>query len=289
MRDSTVVPVQRLMALRQYPGFAAADLNELAVLAENVVEQRFPAGAVITRAGRVPAIQLVLDGRIASGDASWGALELVGAIEAMAGRPVSTPIIAAEETRTLQLAAADLADILEDNIGLLSIVRRNVARQLLAVRRHLTGRAQLAIAGRPLGLVDRLLALRHQLPFANGRIQALAALAETAREVEWSASTAIARAGDATDVAYVIVEGAVRVRDRILGPGDAVGLLESLAEVPHVESADTLVPTRALQISASALFDLVEDHTDLGLAIIASLARELAEQGPLPQPDDGLN
>lgn len=289
MRDSTMVPVQRLMALRQYPGFAAADLNELAVLAENVVEQEFPAGTVVTRAGRVPAVQLVLDGRLALGDTAWGPNAAVGAIEAMAGRAVTVPLVAAVDSRTLQLGAADFADILEDNISLLSSVRRSVARLLLAMRRQLPARTQLAIGGRPLGLVDRLLVLRHQLPFANGRIQALAALAGTAREVAWPSATPIACAGISSGDAYVIVDGAVRMRDRVLGPGDAVGLLEALAEVPAVDSAESLVPTRALHISASALFDLVEDHTDLGLAIIASLASELVDLGHQQRPDDALN
>ena len=288
MRDVSTVPVQRLMALRQYPGFAEAELGELAVLADNVVEEDFAAGSIIARAGRVPPIHLITQGRIEMGGRSAGPRELVGAIEAMAGRGLAVPMIAATDTRTLQLGAADFADILEDNLGLLSNVRRGVARRLLAAGHARSGpAARMCGSIGPLGLVDRLLALRYQLPFANGTIQALAALAETTREHQWAPGALLVHAGDVAADAHVILEGAVRIRgsDRVLGPGDAVGTIECLAEVLHTGTAEALMPVRALQVSAASIFDLIEDHTDLGLAVIASMAGELLVRPPRDPSD----
>jgi CRP-like cAMP-binding protein len=275
------------MALRQYPGFAEADLAELAVLAENVVEEEFAAGTIVTRAGRVPSIHLVVEGSVGMGATSWGPRDLVGALEAMAGRHTSAPMIATTATRTLQLSAADFADILEDNFGLLSNVRRALARTVLAARRRRNAlppsRPQLAIANTgALGLVDKLLVLRHQLPFTSGRIHALAALAEATREVSWPAGAVIAHAGDPPAGSYLILEGAVRVRgaERVMGPGDAIGALEMLGDVTHAASAEALTPVRALECPAAAVLDLIEDHTDLALAMVASLAGELLDQPP---------
>ncbi len=74
-----------------------------------------------------------------------------------------------------------------------------------------------------------------------------------------------------------ILEGAVKIRgtDRILGPGDAVGTIEVLAEALQQETAEAVMPVRALQVSAASIFDVIEDHTELGLAVIASMAGEL--------------
>ena len=284
MRDFSTVPVQRLMALRQYPGFADADLAELAVLAENVIEEDFAAGAVVTRPGRVPSLHLVVEGRISMGATSWGPRDLVGALEAMSGRHTTEPMIATADTRTLQLSAADFADILEDNFGLLSNVRRALARMVLAARRRNAvppRRPQLATASTgALGLVDRLLVLRHQLPFTSGRIHALAALAEATREISWPTGAVIAHAGDPATGSYLILEGAVRVRgaERVAGPGDAIGALEMLGEVPHRDTAEALTPVRALECPTAAVLDLIEDHTDLALAMVATLAAELLDQ-----------
>lgn len=292
MRDFSTVPVQRLMALRQYPGFADADLAELAVLAENVIEEDFVAGAVVTRPGRVPSLHLVIEGGIAMGAISWGPRDLVGALEAIADRQTSEPMIATADTRTLQLSAADFADILEDNFGLLSNVRRALARMVLASRRRRNAtpsrRPQLATANTgALGLVDRLLVLRHQLPFTSGRIHALAALAEATREISWHAGAVIAHADDPASGSYLILEGAVRVRgaERVVGPGDAIGALEMLGEVPHRETAEALTPVRALECPAAAVLDLIEDHTDLALAMVASLAGELLDQPAVADRD----
>lgn len=297
MRDHSPVPVQRVLALRQYPGFADADLAELAVLADNVVENHLTAGAFVTRPGRVPAIHLVLEGRIEMAGRSWGPRELVGPIEAMAGRPVTAPMIATVETRTLSVGAAEFADILEDNFGLLSNVWRAVARLLLAAQQRRTAPSprrpatpQLAVsAAGSLGLVDRLLALRRQTPFAHGKIQALSALAQAAHEQHWPAGASLTRAGDAATSSLIILEGAVRLTrsGRVLVPGDTLGTVESLAEALHDDTAEALTEVRALACPAAAMFDVIEDHTDLGLATIASLASELLDELARPAvPDD---
>ncbi len=288
MRDHRSVPLQRLMALRQYPGFADADFAELAVLGDNLVDEEHTAGSIVTRAGRVPGIHMITEGTIEMAGTTWGPRELVGALEAMAGRPIKAPMIATTGVRTLQLSAAELADILEDNLGLLSRVRRSLAQRVLRLR----NRQHAIVATRParpqvatattgsMNLVDRLVALRHQRPFANSRIQALVALAQGSREVQFAAGTVVTREREPANSTLVILDGGLRHGARIIGPGDALGMIETLAERPHSETIEAMTPVRALECPNTVLFDVIEDHTELALAIISNLAGEILDWPP---------
>jgi CRP-like cAMP-binding protein len=276
MRDS----IHRLLTLRQYPGFADAELEELAVIAENVVDTAFPAGSIAAPSGRVPSLLLVVEGRIETATATYGPREVFGALEVIAGRALTSPAIAVVPTRVLQLGPADFANLLEDNFGLLTNVRRTLARQLLAVnpRAHVRSRLPYKVRSETLGLVDRLVLLRHQITFATGRIQALASLAQSTREVRFRPGDSITRAGAPATASYVIVEGNVRTTDgRTLGPNDAIGVLESLADAAYTVTTDALSPVRVLECPSISLFDVIEDHTDLALALISRLASELLD------------
>jgi CRP-like cAMP-binding protein len=287
MRDDIQGPIQRLLALRQHPGFANADLSELANMAENLVEVEFAAGTVVASPeSRVPALHLVVEGQLVTTTprgnvAAFGPRQVFGVLEVIANRAVSAPVVAMTETRTLQLGAADLSEILEDNLGLLSNARRGIARHLLLARaRSATWHRplQVIVPSPQFGLVERLIVLRQHLPFA--RIQPLAALAQATHEVEWAAGEIVRHAGDHADGALVILEGAVRSRQSrapVLVPNDAVGMLETLAEQDYTETTEAVTRTRTLHVPAHALFDVMEDHTDLALGTITMLAGELLD------------
>lgn len=276
MRDS----IHRLLVLRQFPGFADAELEELAVIAENVVETRYAAHEVAATPGRVPALQLVVEGRLETADRGFGPRQVFGALEVIAGRPIASPAVAVVPTRVLQLAPAEFANVIEDNFGLLSNVRRTLARRLLAsgARAYVRPRLPYTVRAQTLGLVDRLVLLRHQITFATGRIQALASLAQATHEVHFQPGAPITRAGTLATAAYVLVEGRARTSDgRTLGPNDAVGVIESLAERSYTITTEAETPVRVLACPNSALFDVIEDHTDLALALIGRLASELLD------------
>jgi hypothetical protein len=46
----------------------------------------------------------------------------------------------------------------------------------------------------------------------------------------------------------------------------------------------TLTPIRALRFPNAALFDVLEDHTDLALAMVESLAGALVDRGRMDRP-----
>jgi CRP-like cAMP-binding protein len=284
-------PVQRLLTLRQFPGLEEASLDELAIIAQNVVEQQFEPGATVITPARSAPLHLVIEGKLvtASGQ-SWGQHELVGALEAIARRRTREPIIAEIQTRTLRLAAADFREILDDNFGLLTSVRRTLSRALL-VDFTPPPSTRLAIDeahDAQLGMVDRLIILRRYMPFGKGRIEALAALAQASEEVRLPARTTVGKQGEPATSVLVLLDGTVHgTRDGVsfvLGPGHSPGALESLAEVPYSSTMSTLTPIRALRFPNAALFDVLEDHTDLALAMVESLAGALVDRGRMDRP-----
>ncbi len=285
----TQTAVERVLTLRQFPGFDEADIAELAIVAENVVERTFEAGAEVIAAGRSPALHLVVEGQLVGQTSrhTWSQHEVLNATEAMAGRRTREAVIAAVPTRTLRLEAKDFAEILEDNFGFLSNVRRALARRLLAIdaTAPLTPSVdEVETLPGALGMVDRLILLRALMPFARGRIEALAALAQASEDIRIPANTELGVVGQPATALLIIMEGSVACAratgaPQILGAGHAIGALETLGEVPFTTAIHTLTAVRALRCPGAALFDVLEDHTDLALGIIESLSGSLLDTG----------
>jgi len=279
MPDVNPKLLRRMLALRQFPMFAATELAELATIAENVVETTFPAGAVIAPAGaQLPALHLVLEGRIEAGR-SWGARQIFGALQVFARREHLVTAVATAETQTLQLSAADLVEVLEDNFGvLLSVVRELAARMVVA------GPPGPPIvvpsAGAELGLVDRLIVLRQLAPFAGAGLQGLSMLAHSSEEVRWAPGTIVARAGELASGSLLVLEGVLRGPGGAsyeLGRGQGFGALETLAGIGHTLTLEAITPVRALHSGGTAMLDVLEDHPDIGMSIISAFARSLLD------------
>jgi CRP-like cAMP-binding protein len=173
-------------------------------------------------------------------------------------------------------------------------IRELAARTLAARDGHTAGaRPPATPVASPLGLVERMIVLRHQELFGRSApLEAIALLAHASRETTWPAGATMIRPDEPARDACFLLEGRVRVvRDgvpdehaaRALGPGAALGLIEGLAGVPHAATIEVVAPVRALQIASSVVFDVVEDHTDLGLSIVEALAAGLLDAVSVPQ------
>lgn len=276
--------LRRILALRQFPILGDADLGELALFAENVVEVTLPAGTVVATAGsRLAALHLVLDGEIAGRGApgrTWRSRQVFGALEVLADRAASVDAVSTVETTTLQLLAPDVADLLEDSFSMMRATLRALAGP---ARTHPARGNPVALpVVRSLGLVERLLVLRQQAAFSGAPLESLVALAHATEEVTWPTGTVVVRAGELGTASYVVIEGSSHASGasgaaRELGPGDAIGHLDILGHLPHDETVEVVEPLRALKIEARDLFDIIEDHTDFGRAILAVLAGQLLD------------
>jgi CRP-like cAMP-binding protein len=289
--EQSPLVLRRLLALRHVPELTGATLAELATLAENLDEVTLPAGAVVSAPGqRLTALHVVVHGRLESTDGTtWGPNRIVGIVEVLAGRAPRATIRAAVDTTALRLAGNAFLEILEDNYGLLVLVLRDLAGRLAPLARvRRTRAATPAYGAAPLDMVERLIALRGQLPFATGRLQALATLAQVSEEIQWPAGAVIARAGAPADAAFVILDGTVTMRGTdgatiLVGAGDAIGSLETLAGGRLATTIEAVTATRVLSSRGDAMLDVIEDHTDLGLAVIEVIAGALLDAGaPAP-------
>jgi CRP-like cAMP-binding protein len=299
MSEHDPILLRRLLELRRFPLFATAELGELAMLAENVVETTYESGAVIARPPVLGEVHLILSGQIDAGSSIHTARGAFGVLEVLARRPIALPAVAVGETRTLRLSASDLREILEDNYGLMLLAIRELAARSLAGRGAAPrGRRSAAAApiSAPLGLVERMIVLRHQPPFApaaprgvgadglarSAPLESIALLAHASKETTWPAGSVMARADDPARDAYFLLDGNVRAlrpehQPHLLGPGGAIGVLEALSGGCHAATVEVVSPVRALEISSSVIFDVLEDHPELGLAMIEALARGLLE------------
>jgi CRP-like cAMP-binding protein len=288
MPDLDPQGLRRMLRLRQFPIFETSDLDELAMIAENLVEARIPEGSVIASAGsRLRDVLLIVDGNIETRPRThtWGPRQVFGALEVLANRDVTHTTIAATDVVALQLSATDIGEVLEDNFGVLLATLRQLATRLVAVSPSPPRATAIATrSSSPLGLVERLIVLRQQLPFAAARLQALATLAHASDEITWPAGTVIAHTGELATSGFVIIEGsAVATRGdlvQVVQAGASIGHLETLAGLHHTATIQTTEVVRALRSGAPAMLDVLEDHTDVGLAMMATFSGALLDVSP---------
>jgi CRP-like cAMP-binding protein len=276
--------VRRVLTLRQFPLFATAALDELATMAENLRAAHFRAGSLIApAAAHVPAVHLIVRGQIESKDGhAWRSRDVFGALEVAAERELASPAIAATEVETLELSAGDFSEVLEDNFGVLQSALRELASRLIATAPPPARAVPLSVADGPLGLVERLIALRQQLPFTQARLQPLAMLAHASEDLEIPAGALIASAGDVATSGLVVIRGSMRASradgvSHVLGPGQHFGFVETLASAQHSYTLEAMSPLRLLASPGRAMLDVIEDHTDIGVAMVAALAAALLD------------
>lgn len=283
MPDITPSTLRRILTLKQFPILCEAELGELAMFAENVTETALAAGTIVADAGaHLDALHLVLNGEIATTTGqrrTWGPGQVFGALEVLANREASQTAMTSVATTTLQLLAPDVPEIVEDSFGVMLAALRGLAAAFLTGVEPGPRMSTLPDGprGGPLGFVERLMLLRQQPAFSGAPLESLVALAHASEEVVLPAGTLVARTGMTQTSSFVILQGASSAVGaagvpRRLGPGDAIGHLEALAGQPHQETIEVVEAVHALKVEVSRVFDIIEDHTDFGRAMLAALA-----------------
>lgn len=108
----------------------------------------------------------------------------------------------------------------------------------------------------------------------------LAAVAETATEVEFPAGRVIARQGEIGTGFFIVADGEVQViRDgspiATLGPGEFFGELSVLDGLPRIAQVVAELPTRCLAIASWDLERVLLEHPALTLSMLRELAGRL--------------
>lgn len=143
-----------------------------------------------------------------------------------------------------------------------------------------------AEAQRMLTIVERVIILKTVSVFAQTPGDVLADVAALLEEVAVDAGAAVFHKGDPGDSLYMIVEGAVQVRDgeqviRELGARDVFGEMALLDNAPRSASIIAVRPTQLLRLAQPAFYDLLMDRPEIASGVIRVLAgyvRNLNEQ-----------
>lgn len=303
------LPVERVLFLKRISWLSALHLPDLAVLGEYAQERRSRRGDLLLRGGEpVEAMHFVVDGRLrlarrgrALGHAEVGSV--IGARLLLAQDGDGLEAVAEADTTTLALDRESFLDALEDRFEIYLGVLRETCRELVELFRENPAEAAPAsgpappAAGGDLDLVERIVLLRSRRPFEACSIDALAELAQRLEEVRRPAGTVLWRRGERATRLLLVAGGRVRCEPARpeatfwMGPGQPLGTLELLAELPRWYDAVAEEPVTALEGGVDQLVDVFEDDVDMGLGFLAHLARTSIEiqervaerEGSLPQ------
>jgi CRP-like cAMP-binding protein len=289
-------PIEQMRALRRLFGADRAISNEtLAAVSQLQEAQRVQAGTQLTLEG-APSEHLffVIDGELhmtreGRDMGTFGPSSGVGAIAGFAQDPVGFTCIATQDSTLLTLRVTDLYEMLEDHFELLHSSLVNMAAGVIELRRTLLPSAGFSgqirekhpfCGEHALGLVERMIHLRHTIGLEQSYVDELAELARAATEVRYSQSSTLWLTGDAASYLVIVVSGEVHARSREgaefrFGPGDIVGNLDTIAGVPRWFDARAVRDTVALTLDSEAIVDVWEDHPALGFAFLRLLARLL--------------
>jgi AAA family ATP:ADP antiporter len=267
--------------LRRMPLFNFTSVDELFRLARVGRQVRYEPGHVLyERGSAATSVQFLLDGQVTS-DGEDGRYELT-APEALAfeevleGSPVTATVTATTRAITLSLTYDEFLAVLSENVEL----TEGLFRQLILSRGLVKGGAVVrghgdALAGIPAGAlrpVDRLLVLQSSPLLAHATASQLWSLSQTARQVTFPIGAEAVKADDAPAILFV-VSGRLSTNQTSAGPGDVVGVHETLSGSRFDYAVPVTEPATVLKLEREDLFELLADHTDLLQGLFSRLVR----------------
>jgi hypothetical protein len=121
--------------------------------------------------------------------------------------------------------------------------------------------------------VDRLLALQSSPLLAHATSAQLWSLSQIARPVSLAFGAEALKA-DAEPAMLFVLAGTLRVDGDTAGPGDVIGVHETLAGSRLDGTVTVIEPATVLKVDRGELFELLADHTDLLQGVFSQLVRQ---------------
>lgn len=283
--------IQRTLILRGFGGFANLSAEELALLASICREKFYSAGDVMHEPGKpVTSFHLVIDGEVQMYRDGVPTQVLtgrstVGGLASLARDPRGAHAVAQTDVFALMMDGEDMDDVFEDNFGIIY----NLLLGLGSVLRE----AQIAAGGgaavdthkriekidtsRKLSLVDKMFILKQATAFSDVSVEALAQMARDAEETRFAAGEQIFARGVVADWSMLLADGVVNCipeegKTFQFGPSFYVGSLDSMTQSPRWYACEAETDVVALKIHIQRLLDLLEDHTEMALAMLRNFA-----------------
>jgi HEAT repeat protein len=128
--------------------------------------------------------------------------------------------------------------------------------------------------------VEKILFLKSAPVFEHVSGEDLAALARVAELETFAPGEAIFREGELGDALYVVVRGRVRILSggeplANLGPGEAIGEMAVLDEVPRTATAIAQEEVEVLRIGSEEFYEILHEQVEIAEGVIRMLARRL--------------
>ncbi|MEO8701154.1 MAG: cyclic nucleotide-binding domain-containing protein [Kofleriaceae bacterium] len=233
-------------------------------------------GQVELRAGTEPAWHVIESGA-------------VGFVDFVLGRPHTRTAVTTAPCRLLELDASDYRDYLEDNFEIVHQLLARVSAELVGdaiatpepglILESVASPRSRSYAKVEVPVVERLTMMSRLDVFAGASMQALAYLAQSAREIRFEPGDVIAAAASTPTMLSILVEGSVELRlpdgNRVQRAGrDLVAHVEELATAPRKTTVVATAHAIVLQIEREELLDRFEEHFELALAALSYVVRE---------------
>ncbi len=281
-----VGPWERVLYLRTVPALRGLASAELVRVAQFARERHFPKGAFLLEKGkRAEAFHVVVEGLVRVrrpwGDQTIGPRDVVGFLHLLARTEGGLEARADSEVLTLEFDADVQMDLCEEHFSILLTYARFLSRSLLQASDAPPPWAPAPVV-RPVAprqgpeLVERILALYRSEAFCNCSLDALAELARHLSEVQFPGGGTVWKAGERSDWFLLMESGAVGVPlEAPLGAGQVTGLEEALAGWPRRREVLALEDSLALRVEIEPFLDILEDHFEMAMALLSSMASRL--------------
>lgn len=287
-----VSPLERAVFLRGLEQLRGADPQQVAVIAHSAEERFYRRGQTVAHPDRMPhSVQIIVNGTVvAEGDEHRGARlgpgDTLGGLTVLSRSEQGFLAVAETDVTTLEVEAEDIFEFYEDRFDVFAIALRNICRELLRLRSRiadgtvLSPRAGTVLPQRDLDLVERLVLMRRSGIFQRTSMDAIVRLARSLRELRFDAGTTLWRAGDASGYMFIVMEGRVSCRlpdgrTFFAGVGYPLGNLENHAREPRWYDAVVDEPIRVFRAESDTFYDVLEDHFEVALDFMASVAANL--------------
>jgi CRP-like cAMP-binding protein len=290
-------PLDRVLFLRNHPDFAMLDPSVLIAIASHTDELSFRAGDEIY--GEFDSnryFHFLVEGTVRATLAGKDLFDItapggVGLIRVLARSPEPGAATALTDVVTLRIEVDNFLQVMEDHFHLVLGLIRNFTSLISDAEARLEiapGREICVECGEPdtnssLDLVQRLSRARRATLFKTANLTLLSELLRGISESHVEPGEWLFRAGQQPDTLHLIFEGVVRIenpsasRVAFAGQGDLVALSEYCCDKPHSYGAVTETAVQLLRIDKAHYLDLLEDHFDHALDLLAVLAQQYIE------------
>lgn len=292
-----VSPLDRVLFLRSRPDFVDLDPTVLVAIANHTEERSYREGEEIFAESDLHRhVHFLVEGTVRTtvgGEVSYdvSAPGGVGLMRELARSPEPGGAIALTEVVSLRIEIENFFQVMEDHFHLVLGLMRSFTALISSAEEQLEiapGGVVCVDCSEPdsdesLDLVQKLSRARRAPLFEAANLTMLTELLRGIPESYVEKDEWLFRAGQQPDTLHLVIEGAVRIenpaktRVAYAGPGDLVALSDFCSNEPHSFGAVTETPVQLLRIDKSHYVDVLEDHFDHALDLLALLAQRHIE------------